>query len=613
LKAGTGAATTVEIQMFVELEDAHFRVPKPGATPYAAAMRQQAQLMGFTYETGQSQSGTFAQVGKSLGKDLDDVIVSTLPAVVKGAIHGVLLDKPAESTIPPPLVRKDAGYMTASRGVEHLERMTLEPSAQYLTSDQFSTTTDETDIAYLTRKPEWLTNINWAATQPIGTLLYSTIVSPSHLISDTPVPSVGVNFTPTSVGLMADHFTYWRGGLKFTFQVCGTPFHEGRLQFVYSPHSLVPPASYEAALSQYVETRTIRNANNTVEVIVPHIADIPWRRTWQGEPLTTVNDPDNGRIRASDYVHGVLSVYVAIPLKSPNNVTSNVDINVFISGADDLEYHMASLDGSRYLDSNVAIERGQQQSGTADLNQSDLTDSAALTLATARAQTSDMPVQHFGESYKNLRELAKRYQTITRINISPLNATTNVNAFNIQLYNVGGIVGRMAHAYRLFRGPYNFKVQILPYTTAGSNRYDMNLTGFISTVSQPITAATGTVASLNDALGFGLRLTDNRTPALVRFSTTQVAEFQVPFQSIYHSLIVTNDQDIQSLYNLNSYHGYVLPFCIPLVGGTPATDVTVTLSGAFADETRLGAFLGWADVVRKTTAPYPNPLTPIFP
>jgi len=641
LQAATGASTSVEVKVFVSFNESHFRTPRPGGDSFKSVMEREAKKMGYTLVKTVKEVGGFEGIGASVGKELDSLVEDILPAEVTGAIAGIALDKPAVTEYPPPLVHKDAQYMSANRGIENLERMTLEPSAQYITADQFGDSMDEMDMTYLLKKRVYLTRFNWAATQTVGTVLWSNINSPSHYMGAT----VG-SFDPTIIGALADLFTYWRGRIVLIFQVVGTAFHEGRLDFCNHPAVTTPPTDYAAALSQYVNSQTIRNTNNTVEVAIPFHSDTPWKRCWNGENLVdTISDSG---IRSMDYVTGCVSVRVSVPLKNPNNVANNVDVNVFVACGDDFEFHTMSIWGGRYKVANpgrglvtkarakqdrekkskkvlmaqaVEHEAGQKTdgksaakgetkvsgvaTGSGDLNTDTKDDVGIIPLGVDECYTYDPPVHHFGENYKSLRELCKRYQT-SLFNQHSLTTQDTGGSFLLDPASTTGLIGHLANWYRLFRGPMNFKIQMNTQSVSGGNRYMSTCTGFCTTNVQPPAFSSSDLTTLKGYMGFGNSHYPQNVPK-VRFSDTQVGEFQIPFQSIYHSLLIYQGTDNIPEYYANEFAQYEIDYNISQMFGTDTTkQAWVTLCYAFGDETRYGVFLG-VPQYELNTVHYPNP------
>lgn len=640
LQAATGASTSVEIKMFVTFDEPHFRVPRPGGSSFDA-LRREAELAGYdivkrppksllsTTVRAKPESGVFSKMGSAAGGELDKLVQSVVPAEITGAVAGIMLDKPAVTEFPPPLVRKDAQYMSSHRGVENLERMTFEPSRQDITTTQFGDSTDEMDMKYLLSKRVYLTTFNWASTNNVGDVLYSTIISPAHLIAGF-TPLTGVPFEPTPFGYLANLFTYWRGGIVFIFQVVGTAFHEGRLDFCNHVAQLTPPADYAASMSQYVNSQTIRNTNNTVEVLVPMHADTPWKRVWNGENLAET--PTDAAVRAMDYVMGSFSVRVATPLKSPNNVANNVDVNVFVAAADDFAFHTMSVWGGNYVASSASAKfaekreakrqaeqkralakvnltiAARQESG--DLNTDSKDESGVIPLGVGRVGTYDPPVHHFGETYSSLREMCKRYQHIAASS-GPVGAGVDtIGRFFFESVDAGGLIGAMMGCYRMFRGPMNFKIQVHCKSSNGSNNYESEITGFCTTNPQPPIFVSSTLTGVARVLSSlkAARVTSFLNVPMVRFSTTQVGEFQIPFQSIYHSLLLPQTFDDTTSYFANQFSNFDIVWDLQSYFASDMTrTAVVTIAAAFGDETRLGVFLGFPAIQLTNTYAWPNP------
>lgn len=662
LQAASGSSTSVEVKVFVSFEGTHFRVPRPGGASFetlsALAKRSgaavltkneieehknllaerdklrkqlaksvdQAQKLKETIAVIRKrpesdddvivveyQSGTFASMGSGIGGEIDKIIEDVLPKEVTGLIAGISLDKPAVTEYPEILAHKDAQYMSPTRGVEKLERMTAEPSAMYITTDQFGDNVDEMDMKFLLKKPTFLTRFNWSSTQTVGTVLYDAVVSPTHFQDITNFGSVPKE--PTPLTALANLFTFWRGGFVLMFQIIGTAFHEGRLDFCNHPGTTNVPSDYATSVSQYVNSQTIRNTNNTVEVRIPFHSDTPWKRVWFGENLSDTVATD--RVRSMDYVTGSFSVRVAVPLKNPNNVANNVDVNVFICAADDFQFHTTSIVGgllSPFIpaffreklekkNNKKQIPSVEYQAG--DLNTDTKDDKGVINLGVGSVYTYDPPVKHFGETYSSLRELCKRYWLLQSQDFQAETSNLNLGKFATTSSLLGGLAGYLSQAYRVFRGPMNGKIQM---GTSQSGYATGNVTGFVTLNPQPALFSSGSLTKLSRVLSAANNVgNEPRIPPLVRFSTNQVAEFQVPFQSIYHSLLMDQPTyDTSGSYYGNQAYELELDWCIQT--NMPGVTVQLTLALAFGDETRFGVFLGFPSMVGPSGGPsYPNP------
>jgi len=629
LQAATGASTSVEVKVFVSFEGSSFRVPRPGGESFRSQLSKEAESMGYTLvKKGAKEAGLFRKVGNGVGGALDDLVESIIPAEITGAVAGILLDKPAVTEYPEPLVHKDAQYMSPSRGVENLERMTLEPTAQYLTDDQFGDRIDETDHMYLLKKPVFYKTFNWPATATVGTILFQNIISPRHLLTANPIV-LETAFDPTIMGFMSNLFTKWRGTINFHVQVVGTAFHEGRLDFCNHPGTITVPTDYATAMSQYVNSQTIRNTNNTVEIGVPFHSDTPYKLIWNGETLGDL--PNDTSVRAMDYCTGCFSIRVAVPLKSPNNVANNVDVNVFISAGEDFRFHEETVWSGVYETTETVarrekiikaraknasvlqLRRAVKEAG--DLNTDTRDDSGIIPLGVGHAYTYDPPVHHFGETYSNLRECAKRYQLVRAkpFPVTPLASGNNIDHFVLYGIDMGGMIGILFQSYRLFRGPMNWKYQVYVNALSSTNIYLNNLTGWITYSPQPALFSSGNPATVAGSIGFGNasypKQLDNHNIPLVRFSGTQVAEFQTPYQSHYHSLLNSQPFDNTSEYFGNMFTEFDLIYNLWEPDNvTTAKRAQCTLSAALGDETRFGVFMVFPQLILPSAnPPYPNP------
>jgi hypothetical protein len=567
-----------------------------------------------------SQSGTF----EHLGTEIDNLIESTVPSEIIG-IADMLLDRPAVTENPMNITRKDAGFMSVSRGVEAIERLTLEPSAQFLTTDQLGTRTSELDLKYLLSKRIFLKTVNWSATANVGDILWQSIVSPTHLLNaNSPVMSETVS--PTIISWLAFLFTNWRGGIRFHFDPVTSTFHEGRLDVMNHPGQDVPPTDYKTASSQYITSHTIRNETNSFSVVIPYLSDIPWKRVWNGEALSTVEA--DGVERFVDYALGCVALRVGVPLKAPSNVVQNVDINIFVSAADDFQLHNLTpyagqynltTPGTRALKPSTRIihhEKAKTQAGQSDMNTADKTDKDSVPIAVARAKTYDLKVPHFGESYSNLREIAKRYTLTHSVNTQLGDHTTIIFDLSPDYFN--GIHKHLARAFRMQRGPINCKVELMTAFTNSSGAYNGRASGFITVIPYyPFDTATpGSSifylgpANTNSGDPNTVVSTSQHVP-LIRVSDTHIAEFQIPFYSIYHSnLMLQRDESVNTYFN-NQYLAYQIIMDIR----TPApAEALIRMSMAFADETIVGVFLGAPSLTLSQTQgnhayPLPPPAT----
>lgn len=447
LFAATGSSPSVEAKIFVSLEGSNFKIPRPGGSSFARLV--------------QKQSGVVSKVTRAVEKVIEPLNLAGDVLTAFG------LDKPATSLNPGPLVRKDQQYLTHAKNVENLDKLALYPQEQQLVdAEHFATKQDEMNIKFLVSKPHFLATTKWHATDTVGTQLFSTEIGPMPPTFWQTPASIGAIVQPTSLDYVSKYFTYWRGGIKFIFDVVVSKFHEGRLDIVFAPTKDTSPPDYATSLSQYATSFTVRNGHNQFEVLAPFLSDTPWKRVYNGWPYTTTISDHIDRF--VNYFLGMITLQVSVPLKNPSTVVDSVDINIFVCAADDYELSYPSLINQSIVaisDSGIpAARRVIKQSGEVGIDEGVLTpnditspppkaseapatksidagnsnsddavkdsrsepqktpplidvrhvhpDNVASVLAFNRARTRDPKVHHFGETYTSLRDLCKRYQPL---------------------------------------------------------------------------------------------------------------------------------------------------------------------------------------------------------
>lgn len=196
---------------------------------------------------------------------------------------------------------------------------------------------DELSILSLAKRESFLAAFAWSTVNAQDDVLYAKQVTPVSFNTFSTGLSQELHLTP--VAFTANPFTYWRGSLKFRFQIVASAFHKGRIKIVYDPYLLL-----SGAVSEY-------NVNYA------HICDLAGERDFTLEfgwgqktswlpiqdlqtalayypagdtALLTTPSPSVG-------ANGMFSVVVVNSLTSPSDEVAPIQINVFISASDDFE------------------------------------------------------------------------------------------------------------------------------------------------------------------------------------------------------------------------------------------------------------------------------------
>lgn len=201
------------------------------------------------------------------------------------------------------------------------QEVTIDSSVVGLAGD------DEMTIKSIATRESFLTKFAWFAPNPPETLMFTARVTPA--LWDT----VGSEFHLTPMAFVSMPFKYWRGSIRFRFQVVASAYHRGRLKVVYDPQQLVSN-EYNTNYTQIIDISTEKDFTVTIgwgnrAPFLTHaspntVGYVPF------SPLPLPGDVNN--------TNGVIGVYVVNALTEPNPTTGNdVQVNVFVSAGDDFE------------------------------------------------------------------------------------------------------------------------------------------------------------------------------------------------------------------------------------------------------------------------------------
>ncbi len=231
---------------------------------------------------------------------------------------------------------QNIGNLSNVIGTDPIQKLSLDPK-QELTVDPRTvglTGEDQMSFGYLTKREAYIDYFNWntVGTQNTG-LLYSIRVHPCI----APVLS-GYAYLQTPLSFVTRPFTHWSGAIRFRFQIVAAQQHRGRLLFVYEPSPSI--------------AGTIADTNDRFAHIVDisQERDVTFEINWtqyNAYRFTELDEATNdwaiegpiGSMTASGNdlsCNGRLNVYALTELAAPIT-TSNVQVNVFISGGDNYE------------------------------------------------------------------------------------------------------------------------------------------------------------------------------------------------------------------------------------------------------------------------------------
>jgi hypothetical protein len=312
---------------------------------------------------------------------------------------------------------------------------------------------DEMEILKVAQVESYLTQFPWTNATSQEQKLFSCMVDPSLGILST-VPS-GFVAMP-AITFAATPFKYWRGGIKFRFQVVCSRYHKGRIKIVYDPVASPAEADYNTAFTSIIDI----SDTTDFEFICGWGQTTTYREvhplTLYNPPFAIGTDPLFYDSDTDSFGNGTISVYCVNDITSPAADT-NVSVNVYVSAASDFEVAVPDATYVSRLRVQNEITVDPYVVGFAEASTDGLpTPKSEETSTPATQETTDpgqapvvktashiLPITdsanlvHFGESIRSFRQLIKRYclHESMPLNVSLVNTVTNPTASSVYSQN----------------------------------------------------------------------------------------------------------------------------------------------------------------------------------
>jgi hypothetical protein len=315
--------------------------------------------------------------------------------------------------------------------VDGKQELTIDPRTVGLDS------TDEMSILSIAQRESWINSFLWPLNTPQETLLWNAIVDPclqytlasGNMEEEKHFPATCFAATP---------FKFWRGTLRFRFQVVCSNYHKGRLKVVYDPTG----TSDNAAEYNTAYTTIVDISDNTDFSI-----DVGWgQRTTYRQHIPTSFTMAQMMLSstaltyttpAAPYGNGTIAVYVVNELVVPNTTINNdIEINVFISALDDFEVASPEFEGVMKLRLNptpqgAAAAAIEPQAEDVPIDDSIPSNPEQLDMIASKVPITDSTqMVHFGEVITSFRQLLKRYDI--HENIARREDTTGIEILRIR-------------------------------------------------------------------------------------------------------------------------------------------------------------------------------------
>lgn len=323
----------------------------------------------------------------------------------------------------PPITKTPEPYRP--NPVSSLALTTVPDNAQKITVDDKQELTidpriaglggvDPLNIREIAKRESYLTTFQWNMGTAPDTLLWNSRVDPVTWAEGS---SGDYHFPACAFAALP--FQFWKGTMKFRFQIVASSFHKGRLKIVYDPNFIADTnyLGYSEYNTNYLRIVDIAEEQDfTIEVGVGQAVSYLAHAEPGIDSITT-------RYSTSRYIsravgNGVLGVLVVNELTTPNSdVTSNIDINVFVSMGDDFEvavpydhfkkFVFKPIGGDVTLEPQMGeIVPESQNTVELDAPQQEISTIVGM----PPAEHNQLNKVFFGEAISSFRTMLKRYE-----------------------------------------------------------------------------------------------------------------------------------------------------------------------------------------------------------
>lgn len=601
LQLSASASDTATVSVFSRFLNNEFKVPRLSTTSIAIAQSK----------TRKTHHNVIAQIADTV---LPDMTVAD--AIDKaGDFLSTMLDKPTDVTLQNPAIFQSNGRMNFSRGVEFLDKLSLDPSQIYpVTTETFATHEDEMSYEYLKKKYSYLGSFTFSTTDLPGKVLASFPMNPfPSLLKAGQISQIPL------LSYISIPFCYYKGGFTYKLQIISTSLQTGKIfaAFNFGSYTVPTTLGVNNLTSQYGEAFEINQGSNTIEFSVPYVATTPYKR------IPTSNVP------SEEDSLGYLNFVVLNSLVAPNNTPTSIVINVFIAGNDD--YHVSTLsDGNNVTSVNYLATPGVtkisddfEMLGIAQSTTVPITpiipseiDMATESLVAPNDHTEERP-STTQRSPLNIRDILKKYQmvptqirtlnsittaqggVISAIKISAIFGAANMSAavVNPTLNVVDSLFSLYSPMFRMYRGSLRFK--IIKYNSSTSfcptsvfyeppvqQNAGVSDSARLNAYARSLYVYNGASNTYNGSTISTKYRQLTRLPVSYATSFQKSLEFEVPFTSLYAAVLASMG-DLAENFLTNSPLfdlGNIIVYQAPLANFSELFDVFVS----FSDESRFG-------------------------
>lgn len=232
------------------------------------------------------------------------------------------------------------GHLASSQISEPIAKLSLQPKQETTVSSMSlgDPTEDNLVINSLCSRESFLCGAQWTTSNAENDVLFTSAVTPELYEYDGTNPSYYAIYS-TPMHYASRFFAKWRGGIKFRFKFIRSTYHRGRVNICWDVG--VTAANNMPAAGKPSVYNVVVDLDETDEAVirVPYIQDFPFLQLQSSEMDVPLPYWSNGPTPTFSHSgNGTIQMRVINRLTAPE-ATSDVDVLVFVSACDDIEFH----------------------------------------------------------------------------------------------------------------------------------------------------------------------------------------------------------------------------------------------------------------------------------
>jgi len=306
LRVSTTGCKSVDYSLFICFENCEY----VGLTSRSMILRSYPQMMGIKK------------------------IVNTASDVLDVIYDDPNRDKPPSVLSVKQVVPMSSGnWASGINDIDQLYALRLDPAAQTPHPPGSLFDVDETLINVIKVKRGFLSQIRWSRNDDVGKILGEFGACPDKpcafpIVAISDPPNVREAYIVPPVSVLTSFNCYWRGDLELEFDLIASVSHKGSIMVTYLPGAIYADVANTQADFNSGHNAVFKLDGKTSFVFrVPFISDKPW---WSvGETFG-----DEKRVQLPP---GIIYVTVVNRLCIMNAVSDEININVYLKGADNFE------------------------------------------------------------------------------------------------------------------------------------------------------------------------------------------------------------------------------------------------------------------------------------